>query len=73
MLICLFNQVAQSEDASDAKRPEMINSADQKSCRVAGCIKAKTASSVVKRPLGQCHIIDQVMLTLNILILSIIS
>lgn len=50
MVVCLFNQFAWNGNLSDAKRPEMINSADQKSCRVVGCIKAKAGSSVVQRP-----------------------
>lgn len=51
MVVCLFDQVAWNKNVSDVKRPEMINSADQKSCRVVSCIKAKAGSSVVKRPL----------------------
>lgn len=46
MVVCLFNQFAwngnlSNGNLSDAKRPGMINSADQKSCRVVGCIKGQ--------------------------------
>ena len=54
-----------------AKRPEMICSADEKSCWVGSCMKAKADKDVEKHAYVSAHTDNQVTTTLNILILSI--
>lgn len=51
MSVCLLDDIAWIENASEAKRPKMIHWADQKGCRAEQCIKAKAGNDTEKHTL----------------------